>query len=40
MPEASQLVRDSGDVVVHVVRLRPDERRDKADSETHTGLRV
>jgi hypothetical protein len=33
-------VRYPGDVVVHVVRLRPDERRDETDSEAHVGLRV
>ena len=35
--QASQLARDAGDVVVHVVRLRPRERRDETDSEAHLG---
>ncbi len=33
--ESPQLAGDAGDVVVHVVRLRPGERRDEADSEAH-----
>ena len=33
--ERTQLPRDSGDVLVHLVRLGPRERRDQADAQGH-----
>jgi hypothetical protein len=35
--ELAQLPRGPGDVLVHVVRLRPRERRDETDPEAHPG---
>ena len=35
MAEIPQSRREPGDVLVHVVRLRPVERRDEADAEAH-----
>ena len=37
MAELAKLGRDTGDVVVHVVRLRPRERRDETDSRLTSG---
>ena len=38
VPEPPQLGGDTGDVLVHLVRLRPGERRDQADAqEAHVG---
>src|SRR5439155_7926398 len=35
MAERAKLRRDAGNVLVHVVRLRPGERCDEADTERH-----